>query len=235
MNVQILDDAESLAQGGAEWLVSVLADTTGPVAVSLSGGSTPKRLYQLLATPGFLARVPWDRVHWFFGDERFVPPDDERSNFHMVQQAMLGQVPAPAANVHAVPTVGITPEAAARAYAGVLAGFYGSTTLDPARPLFAVTLLGLGTNGHTASLFPHEAVLDEQTAWAAPVTPPGEPTRITLTYPAIDSSAQAVFLVAGADKRDMLARLRQGDTTIPAGRVRPVGELHVFADRAAAG
>ena len=233
MNVQILDDAAALAQGAAEWMCAILADTSGPTAVSLSGGSTPKQLYQLLAAPPFVARVPWSRVHWFFGDERFVPPDDDQSNLKMVRQAMLGHVPP--THVHAVPTVGTTPEDAARAYAAGLAAFYGSPVLDPARPLFAITLLGLGTNGHTASLFPDQPVLDERTAWAASVSPPGEPTRITLTYPAINSSAQAAFLVAGPDKRDMLARLRRGDTTIPAGRVKPVGDLHIFADRAAAG
>ena len=235
MNVQVFDSPEALAASVAEWLVAVLGDTPGKVAVSLSGGSTPKRLYQLLATPAFRDRIPWERLHLFFGDERFVPPDDVRSNFRMVSEALLAHVPVPAENVHVVPTEGVTAEQAAAAYAAAMARFYGAAVLDPARPLFAVTLLGLGTNGHTASLFPDEPVLDEAGRWAAAVSPPGEPTRITMTYPALDSSAQAAFLVTGADKKEMLARLRAGDTGIPAGRVRPVGELHVFADRAAAG
>ena len=203
--------------------------------MSLPGGATPKRLYGLLATPAYRDRVPWDRLHLFFGDERFVPPGDDRSNFRMVSEAMLSKVPAPPGNVHAVPTEGMSPEQAADAYAAEMARFYGAPVLDPGRPLFTVTLLGLGTNGHTASLFPGEAVLDETTRWAAAVSPPGEPMRITMTYPALDSSRQVAFLVTGADKKEMLARLRAGDTSIPAGRVRPVGELHVFADRAAAG
>ena len=235
MNVQILDTADTLATAVAEWLLSVVNATTGPVAVSLSGGSTPKRLYELLATPAFRDRMPWARLHLFFGDERFVPAGDARSNHRMVTEAMLSKVPIPPGNVHAVPTEGLSPEAAAEAYAADLAGFYGATTLDPGRPLFAVTLLGLGTNGHTASLFPGEAVLDERTRWVAPVSPPGEPTRITMTYPALDSSAETAFLVAGADKAEMLNRLRANDTSIPAGRIHPVGNLHIFADRAAAG
>ena len=235
MNVQVLDTPEMLATAVAEWLVLLFHDAHGPVGVSLSGGSTPKRLYELLATPAFRDRVPWERLHLFFGDERFVPPGDTRSNFRMVSEAMLSKVPVPAGNVHAVPTEDVTPEGAAEQYAAAMARFYGGAALDAGRPMFGVTLLGLGTNGHTASLFPGEAVLDETARWAAPVSPPGEPTRITMTYPAINSSRQVAFLVAGADKKEMLGRLRAGDSSIPAGRVRPVGELHVFADRAAAG
>lgn len=235
MNVQVLDTPDMLAAGVAEWLIQIFRDTAGPIALSLSGGSTPRRLYELLATPACRDRIPWDRLHLFFGDERFVPPGDSRSNHRMVTEAMLSKVPIPAGNVHPVPTEGLTPQQSADAYAAELARFHGASTLDPARPLFDVTLLGLGTNGHTASLFPDEAVLDDTAHWVAPVAPPGEPIRITMTYPAIDSSRQVAFLVTGADKTEMLARLRAGDTGIPAGRVKPVGDLHVFADRAAAG
>ena len=235
MNVQILDTPDALAAGVAEWLAMLFADARGPIGVSLSGGSTPRALYGLLAAPPYLDRVPWDRLHLFFGDERFVPPGDSRSNYRMVTDAMLSKAPIPPANVHPVPTEGLSPQQAADAYAAELARFYGAATLDPARPLFEVTLLGLGANGHTASLFPGEPVLDDTAHWVAAVSPPGEPTRITMTYPAIDSSRQVAFLVAGAEKKEMLARLRAGDTGIPAGRVKPVGELHVFADRAAAG
>ena len=235
MNVQILDTPDTLATAVAEWLVLLFHDARGPVGVSLSGGSTPKRLYELLAGPAYRDRVPWERLHLFFGDERFVPPGNSRSNFRMVSEAMLSKVPIPPGNVHAVPTEGLSPEQAAEAYAAEMARFHGGTALEPGHPLFDVTLLGLGTNGHTASLFPDEAVLEEASRWVAPVSPPGEPTRITMTYPALNSSRQVAFLVTGADKKEMLARLRTGDTSIPAGRVRPAGELHVFADRAAAG
>lgn len=235
MNVQVLDTPDQLAAAVAEWLVLVVGDTTGPVALSLSGGSTPRKLYEVLASPAYRDRMPWARMHLFLGDERFVPPGDSRSNYRMITEAMLSHVAIPSGNVHAVQTEGLSPDAAADAYAAELASFHGAPMLDPGRPLFAVTLLGLGTNGHTASLFPGEAVLEERTRWVAPVSPPGEPTRITMTYPALDSSAQVAFLVTGSDKKEMLNLLRAGDEGIPAGRVRPVGELHVFADRAAAG
>ena len=132
-------------------------------------------------------------------------------------------------------TVGLTGEQAALAYQDVLSAYYGAGRLDPARPLFDVVLLGLGTNGHTASLFPDTPVLAERTAWAAAVRPAGEEERLTLTYPALESAREVAFLVAGADKRPMLARLRAGDGTIPAGRLHPVGTLRAMADSAAAG
>ena len=218
-----------LAREAAEWMVAALAEAPGPVAVALSGGSTPKRLYQLLVTETFMRRVPWDRVHWFWGDERFVPPGDPRSNYRMVMEAMLRHAPVPAGHIHPVPNEGLSPDDAARAYGAELERFHGSDRLDGA-PLFQVVLLGLGTNGHTASLFPGTKVLDERTAWAEAVTPENEPTRITLTYPALESCRHAAFLVAGADKRDVLARVRAGDAGLPAARYRPQGELRWFTD-----
>lgn len=226
--------AEKLAEDTAEWLIATLAGRPGRLAVALSGGSTPKRLYELLATPGYAGRVPWDRVHWFWGDERFVPHDDGRSNYRMTMTAMLDHVPAPPGHIHPVPTEGLSPAAAAAAYQAELQAFHGSGRLDDA-PLFDVVLLGLGTNGHTASLFPDEAVLEERTAWAADVTPPGEPTRITLTYPALESCRYAAFLVSGAEKAGVLARVRAGDRSLPAARFHPQGELLWLTDAAAEG
>src|SRR3954454_13924479 len=103
-------------QLAAEWMLQALDEGSGPVAVALSGGSTPKRLYELLVTDPFMNQVPWDRVHWFWGDERFVPPEDEHSNYRMTMDVMLRQAPVPPDHIHPVPTVGITPEAAAQAY-----------------------------------------------------------------------------------------------------------------------
>lgn len=231
----VADDAAGLAREAAEWLAGVLMAKAGPSAVCLSGGSTPRLLYELLARAPLVGRVPWDRVHWFWGDERFVPPGDARSNYRMAMDAMLGHVPAPRGMVHGVPTVGVTPAEAALRYAAELQGFYGASVLDAERPLFDVVLLGLGTNGHTASLFPGEAVLGERVAWAAAATPAGEATRITLTYPVLESCRHAAFLVVGADKRAVMARVRAGGSGLPAEAYRPVGALHWFADRAAAG
>jgi len=230
-----LADPQALAVHAAGWMAGVLRSRPGPTAVALSGGSTPKLLYQALAAAPFVDRVPWDRVHWFWGDERFVPQSDERSNYRMTMQAMLDRAIVPPGNVHPIPTEGVTADEAAARYQALLRAFYSVPALDPARPLFDIVLLGLGTNGHTASLFPGTSVLAERTAWAAAVTPEGEPTRITLTYPALESCRHAAFLVAGADKRDVLAQVRTGAADLPAAHYRPTGELHWFTDQAAAG
>ncbi len=235
MTDAVLDSPAALAAHAAGWFTDTLAALPGRLAVSLSGGSTPKAMYELLGAPPLAARLPWDRVHWFWGDERFVPHDDARSNLRMTMEAMLSHVAAPPGSIHPVPTEGLSAEDAARRYQTELQAFYGTDALQPDRPLFDVVLMGLGTNGHTASLFPDTPTLDERTAWAAAVTPAGEPTRITLTYPALESCRHAAFLVAGADKRDVLARVRGGDLSLPAARYRPAGALHWFTDRAAAG
>lgn len=233
-NRTVLADSAALARHAAEVLVDEAARVPGRFALSLSGGSTPKLLYELLATPEFRDRMPWERVHLFWGDERFVPHDHADSNYRMTREAMLDHLPIPPENIHAVPT-DTTPADGAARYDRTLRVFYGRENLDASRPLFDVTLLGLGEDGHTASLFPGTPALAERTAWAAAVTPEGEPTRITLTYPALESCRHAAFLVAGADKRDVLAQVRAGAADLPAARYRPMGELHWFTDQAAAG
>jgi len=231
----VLPDAQALATHAANWTAGILQARPGPVSVALSGGSTPKLLYETLAAAPFVNRVPWDRVHWFWGDERFVPQSDARSNYRMTMQAMLDRAIVPPGNVHPIPTEGVTAEEGAARYQALLQAFYGAPLLDPVRPLFDIVLMGLGTNGHTASLFPGTPVLHERRAWAAAVTPEGEPTRITLTYPVLESCRHAAFLVAGADKRDILARVRAGAAELPAAHFHPTGELHWFTDQAAAG
>ena len=233
--LRVSADAEALAQAAAALVVEVATGTDGVVRIALSGGSTPKRAYQLLADTPFRERMPWDRVHWFWGDERFVPPDHKDSNFRMTREAMLAHVPVPAANVHAVPTVGLDAAEAARRYEATLKAAYGADTLAPERPLFHLCLLGLGEDGHTASLLPGEPVLDERSRWVAVVGHGRPEVRVTLTYPAIDSSGLIAFLVAGAGKREVLARVRAGGSDLPAGRLHPAGELIFLADRAAAG
>jgi 6-phosphogluconolactonase len=233
--LEILADPEALARRVAEWLLSEAVSKDGVFAVALSGGSTPRRLYEQLAGPPCRDAFPWSRTHWFWGDERFVPHDDALSNYRMVREALLSRVPIPAVNIHPIPTEGVSPEAAAFAYERELKSFYGTERLDPARPLFDVTLLGLGPDGHTASLFPGTAVLAERHRWVAAVVGAKSEARITLTYPALESSRRAAFLVAGAGKRAMLDRLRRGDASLPAARLRPTGKLYFFGDAAAAG
>ena len=231
LETEILGDPEKLARRVAEWLLATAAAKQGRVVVALSGGSTPKRLYELLVDTAF----PWARTHWFWGDERFVPHDDPRSNYRMTREAMLSQAPIPEDNIHPMPTEHVAPEAAAAAYDAELKAFYGQDRLDPARPLFDVTLLGLGPDGHTASLFPGTAVLGERHKWVAAVLDGKLEPRITLTYPALESSRTAAFLVAGAEKHEMLARLLDGDGDLPAARLAAVGKMRLFADTAAAG
>jgi 6-phosphogluconolactonase len=231
--LEVFSDSATLADGVASWLTGLAKAKIGPFAVCLSGGSTPKRLYQRLAGAGYRERFPWPRTHWFWGDERFVPPGDQLSNFRMVREAMLAHAPIPPENIHSVPTTGLTPEAAAAAYEKTLQSFYGARRLEPGRPLFDVTLLGLGPDGHTASLFPGDGALKERERWVVAVIGAKAEARISLSYPALESSADIAFLVEGAEKRDVFMRLRAGDPGLPAGRLHSQGRLHFFADSAA--
>ena len=233
-SIEVAKDPEALARRAAGWITDLAAASRGRFAICLSGGSTPRRLYQLLAESPYRDALPWDRIHWFWGDERFVPHDHRDSNFRMAHEAFLSRVPVPAENIHAVPTEGISPEDAAAAYESTLKSFYGGPTLAPDRPLFGVTLLGLGEDGHTASLFPGQPALQEMQRWAVAVIGAKSEPRITLTYPALDSSRDLAFVVTGAEKRQAVARAQAEDPAIPAGAIRPIGRLHWFTDRAAA-
>ncbi len=230
----VFENAEALARNVAEWLCRLAQASDRAFAVSLSGGSTPRRLYECLAGPAVASRFPWDRAHWFWGDERFVPHDHPDSNYRMAHEAFLARVPIPADNIHAVSTEGLSPDQAATAYEATLKRFYGADTLAPDRPLFDVTLLGIGEDGHTASLFPGQPALQERRRWAVAVIGAKAEARITLTYPALDSSGDLAFVVTGREKRAVVARAQEGDRTIPAGAIRPVGRRHWFTDRAAA-
>jgi 6-phosphogluconolactonase len=230
--IEAATDLEELAHRAARWITDLAAQSRGTFAICLSGGSTPRRLYQLLAASPYREAMPWDRVHWFWGDERFVPWDHPDSNYRMTREALLSHVPAPAQNIHGIETDG-EPDAAARRYEQVLKSYYGAEVLDPVRPLFDIELLGLGPDGHTASLIPGAKVLDERRRWVADVVGGRPETRITLTYPALQSSRRTAFLVAGADKRDALTRVLSGDRELPAGRLQPEGELVWFVDAAA--
>jgi len=232
-HIEILPDPPALAHHVAEWMTKAALAATGPFLVSLSGGSTPKTLYRLLASDAFRCRFPWQRVFWYWGDERFVPYDHPDSNYRMAREAMLDRAPVPPENIHPVPADGTPDEAAAR-YERTLQDHYGATALDPGRPLFDITLLGLGPDGHTASLLPGQPVLEERERWVAAVSQGRPEVRITLTYPAIESSRYVAFLVAGKEKAAILNAIRAGGSDVPAARVKPVGELIWFADEAAA-
>ena len=234
-HLEILADPEALARRVADWLLAAAVGSEKRFAVALSGGSTPRRLYALLSGSPYREAFPWARTHWFWGDERFVPHDSPESNYRMVREAMLARVPAPAANIHPVQTEGLTPRDAALLYERELKTFYGAATLSPDRPLFNVTFLGLGPEGHIASLFPGTAILSERSRWVGAVIGAKPEPRITLTYPAIESSRAIAFLVTGEAKRTVLERLLEGDPDLPATHLHPAqGTLHLFVDRAAA-
>ena len=197
--VDIQADGAAVAQRAAEWLLETALATQGRFAWCLSGGSTPKTTYGLLATAPFRDRFPWDRTHIFFGDERFVPHDHPDSNYRMAREAMIAHVPLPDAQVHPWQTDG-DPDHAALHYADTLKRFYGADTLDPAKPLFDVNFLGLGEDGHTASLFPGVAALQERTAWTAAGHRGRPPKNLTRTITAHLSPHFTAALVIDADE-----------------------------------
>lgn len=207
-------DADALAMAAAQRLMARIDANPGRIAICLTGGSSPKRLYELLATPDYAKAIPWDRVHWFIGDDRLVPQDDHLSNIGMARAAFLDAL-APRDHVHPIPTDAADPDAAAAVYETTLKDFYGSTALDNSRPLFDLVLMGIGPDGHTASLFPGYPAIEELDRWVvgvplahvAPFVP-----RVTLTLPALASCREMLFLVSGADKRAIATRVLTDDT-----------------------
>ncbi len=229
--VDVAVDAEALACRVANFIAACISSAPERFSLSLSGGSTPKRAYELLSDSG--ASLDWRKVHLFWGDERFLPPDHRDSNFRMAREALIDHAPIPAAQVHPIPTNSASPEEAAALYEATLQSFYGSSTLDPKRPLFDVTMLGLGEDGHIASLYPRTKALDERGAWVTSIVGVKPEPRISLTFPALESSSVILFVVAGEKKRGILARVLANDLTLPAARLATRGTIRVFADRAA--
>lgn len=206
------------------------AEEFGRATLALAGGETPRALYELL--PPRPESVPWERVHVYWGDERYVPHDDPQSNYRMAQETLLDRVPVPAAHVHPMPTEAPDPDDAARAYERLLAEEFGEL------PRFDVLILGLGADGHTASLFPDSAALDERERWVIPSLASYEPCqRLTLTLPVLTNARALHFLVAGAEKRQALScALGEPSRSCPASLVRPTdGALTWWVDEAAAG
>lgn len=227
-------DPAALATMAADRLLARISANNGRIAVCLTGGSSPRQLYALLAGDRYRARIPWDRVHWFIGDERFVPANDPLNNMAAARRIFLDQC-APAANIHPIPTDATSLDASAERYAEQLKSFYGAEQLDPARPLFDLVLMGVGPDGHTASLFPGDPALVETGRWVVGVPKANvEPfvPRVTLTLPALNSSREMLFGVAGPDKRAILTRVF-GSENVPANRAQSSGETVWLVDRAA--
>ena len=227
-------DAEALARAAAERVMARIFANPGRIAICLTGGSSPKKLYQLLGSDAWRGKIPWERVHWFIGDERFVPESDPLNNMAVARATFLDSYAAPS-HVHPIPTATGTPEESAEAYARELQAFYGSESLDSSRPLFDLVLMGAGPDGHTASLFPGFPEIEETERWVvgvpkanvAPFVP-----RVSLTLPVLASCREMLFEIAGHDKQAILTRLLNGET-LPALRARSNGETVWLVDQAA--
>ena len=236
-NVFVFDTPEQLALAAAERFVEgahELNSGLGRFAVALAGGNTPKRVYELLATERFKSRVEWSQVHLFFGDERAVPPDHPDSNYAMAYEALISRVPIPAKNVRRIIGEGNANENA-RLYENQLKTFFTGV----AWPRFDLVFLGMGEDGHTASLFPGSDALNEKSKWvvATKLERSGQ-ERITLTVPVFNHAAQVMFLVMGSEKAKTLAEVlhpQPGSELLPAQAIQPVdGKLEWLVDKAAA-
>ena len=233
----VVADPTELAKAAAERLLARIEANPGRAAICLTGGSGPKQLYKLLATDSYRGRIPWERVHWFIGDERFVPANDLLNNMAMARGIFLDRF-APAANIHPIPTATADPtdpDRSAALYEAELKSFYGADTLDHVRPLFDLVLMGVGPDGHAASLFPDYPAIEENQRWVVGVpqahVEPFVP-RVTLTLPALYSCREMLFEVAGADKRAILTRVLDGED-LPANRAQSTGETIWLVDTAA--
>lgn len=234
--IQIYSDPEATSRAAAELFTKEAQQairTHGRFTVSLAGGQTPKRIYELLAQPPFATQVPWGNVHVFWGDERYVPADDPRSNARMASQALLDHVPIPKQQIHPIAQA-YSPHEAAEQYEAALRQHFGQEA-----PRFDLVLLGLGDNGHTASLFPDTPVLREQVRWVAEVyVAEQDMYRVTLTAPLLNQAALIAFVVTGSGKADVLPQVIEGayePQRLPAQLIKPAaGQLLWLLDRSAA-
>lgn len=232
----VVEDGNAFAEAGARLFAEAAEAAGGRFVAGLAGGSTPRTLYERLAFEPWRSTIRWESVDLVLGDERFVAPDDEKSNARMIRNALTGHL-ATKPRLHVVPFENLTAGEAADAYEAELKTLYGATRLDPARPFFDLCLLGMGEDGHTASLLPGQPeLLGERERWVVPVTRGRPEARVTLTFPVLESARLVVFLVSGEGKRDMLDRILSGtDRDVPAARLAPRGRLVWLVDQDAAG
>lgn len=239
--IEILPEKADLIARATTIVVAKIANAIAKkdrCTIALAGGGTPQPLYESLATQN----LPWEKIHFFWGDERYVPYDHPQSNQLMARQALLDRVPIPPQNIHPMPTDGSSTEADAASYESELRDFFQSESSQ--FPQFDLVLLGIGDDGHTASLFPHTEVLQERTKAIAVGNKSGQP-RLTFTVSLINQANCVLFLVAGESKSEVLPKIlttssetsidnNAADFSYPARLVRPQGELLWLLDRAAA-
>lgn len=239
MTVVIYPDSDQLSHAAAQYVVRVANEALvshGRFTLALSGGSTPKKLYSLLATDGYKDQIDWSLAEIFWSDERCVPADDPESNYRLAVEAMLSKLPIPAAQVHRVPADEPDREAASLAYTREMQRVFGTDQV----PAFDLIQLGMGPEGHTASLFPHQPSLHENERLIMSVTvPKPPPPRLTFTPPLLNAAHHILFLVTGAEKVEAVQAVLEGTyqpDEYPAQIVRPThGEVTWMLDTAAAG
>jgi 6-phosphogluconolactonase len=230
--VEVLPDKAALVQRALEVVldkIQAAIQERDQFTIALAGGSTPKPLYEAIATQ----ELPWEKIHVFWGDERYVPPNHPDSNQGMARSAWLDKVNIPAANIHPMPTDGTTPAADAQKHEAQLREFFG--TSEGEFPSFDLILLGIGDDAHTASLFPHTDALQVQERFVTVGNKDGEP-RITFTAPLINHADSVIFLIAGASKQAALAQIFASEAdplTYPARLIQPQGELWWLLDEPA--
>ena len=236
-NAQVFSDLDALSRAVVEDSVRVANEAVnarGRCMISLSGGKTPEKAYELWSGE-FRGKMPWAETHFFWGDERFVPADDPKSNYRMTRETLFQHIPVPPENIHPMATNFPQADEAARAYEKMLRTFFSD-----AGPSFDLLFLGVGGEGHTASLFPDSPALKEQERWVVGVRAPVEPpVRISLTLPILRRARTTYILLAGPDKREIVATLRNdwaaSARKLPVAMLNPEGEVIWFLDRAADG
>lgn len=234
--IRVCTDPEALSFAAAELFAAEARQAVqarGRFVVALSGGNTPQRTYELLTQEPFREQIPWQHTHVFWGDERCVPSDDQRNNARLAHQTLLDHVPIPCEQVHPM-VCDHFPRESAVGYESLLRGFFNA-----GRPRFDLILLGLGENGHTASLFPGTSVIEDQQCWVAEVYVADEGLhRLTLTAAAINQAALVVFLVSGSGKAQILRKVlkaAQDPGSMPAQLIKPLdGGLLWLVDKEAA-
>jgi 6-phosphogluconolactonase len=238
MHIAIYPDIDSLSQHAAQYVVRIASESIaarGRFTIALSGGTTPRKLYMLLGSEPYSSQINWQQVYIFWGDERCVAPDNPDSNYYMAQEVLFGKIPIPSLQVHRMPADQPDRDAASQAYTAEMQRAFGTRGI----PNFDLIQLGMGPEGHTASLFPHQASLHEAQRLVMPVSvPKPPPDRLTFTPPLLNSARNILFLVAGSEKAEALQAVLEGEyqpEEYPAQIVRPTnGEVVWMLDNAAA-